>query len=60
MTALGGTPPYRWRTNSASGGLSGLGRALRWLTEGGQHRELVVIDSTGAEASGRVFIDARS
>jgi hypothetical protein len=38
MTALSGTPPYRWVTNGAPAGHSRLGRALRWLTEGAGHR----------------------
>jgi len=60
LTALGGLPPYRWLTNGAPAGNSAPGRSLPWAPNGGGYHEVVVIDSAGAEASARVFIDAGS
>lgn len=60
LTALGGTPPYRWLTNGAPSGSSSPGRAIAWRPDGGGFHEVVVIDSAGREASARVFIDAGS
>ena len=60
LSALGGQPPYRWLANGAPAGISTPGRSLPWAPKGGGFHEVVVIDSAGAEASARVFIDAGS
>lgn len=60
LTALGGTPPYRWLINGKPTGTSKPGRALTWRPEGGGFHNLVVIDKDGHEAAISVFVDTGS